>query len=257
MHDVLIKERPFDHTALLRLNRPESHNALDINLLQELEKQLDLLHQEDIRVLIITGAGNSFSSGADLKQIKTFDADQAREFSLAGHRVFEKLENFPCPVIAAVNGYALGGGCELACACDLRYAATSAKLGQPESRVGMVPGWGGTFRLPRYIGVAKAKELVFTGRMLTATEAAHIGLVNAVFPDDQFMEQVTVRSNAIASNAPIANRLSKKMLNRYPYEIQPLIDEESLALSHCVTTDDQTEAIDAFLEKRAPVFRNR
>ncbi len=257
MSNLIIEEWPAEHIALLRLNRPEYFNAFNIKLLHELEKRLEILNAKDIRVLVITGMDKSFSSGADLKEIITFDNRKVREFSLIGHRVFEKIETFPCPVIAAVNGYALGGGCEFACACDLIYAADSAKFGQPESKVGMITGWGGTFRLPRRIGVARAKELIYTGKIITAGEASEIGLVNEVFPEDQFMEKVLDVAEQIAKNAPIANRLSKKMLNRYQSDIESLIHEESLALASCASSDDQKEGIDAFMKKREPVFKNK
>jgi len=257
MSNLIIEECPSKHIVILRLNRPEKYNAFNLDLLHELEKRMEKLSKKDIRVLIITGTDKSFSSGADLKEIKTFNSQEVREFSLVGHRVFQKIENFPCPVIAAVNGYALGGGCELACACDLIYAADSAKFGQPESKVGMITGWGGTFRLPRHIGVPRAKELLFTGKIITAGEASEIGLGNMVFPEDQFMDKVLDVAEQIAKNAPIANRLSKKMLNRYQSDIQSLIHEESLALSFCVFSEDQKEGIDAFLTKREPVFKNR
>lgn len=258
MADTLIFEKQVaEHVTLLTLNRPEVQNAFNLEMLGSLEQILDRLQSSDVRALILTGSGKAFSAGADLKQIKTFDEARAREFSLRGHQVFRKIERFQAPVLAAVNGYALGGGCELACACDLRYAAESAKLGQPESRVGMITGWGGTFRLPRIVGLATAKEMVFTARLLSAAEAREVGLVNAIFPDEAFLEQVTEVATSIARRAPIANALGKRMLNRYPGDVQAMINEESLALAYCVTTDDQTEGIDAFLEKRSPEFQNK
>jgi len=258
MADTLIREEQVaEYVTVLTLDRPEVQNAFNLEMLGMLEQILDRLQSSDVRALMLTGTGRAFSAGADLKQIQTFDEAKAREFSLRGHQVFRKIERFPAPVIAAVNGYALGGGCELACACDLRYAAESAKLGQPESRVGMITGWGGTFRLPGIVGPAKAKEMVFTARLLSATEAREVGLVNAVFPDEGFLDRVTEVASSIAERAPIANALSKRMLNRYPGDVQAMINEESLALAYCVTTEDQTEGINAFLEKRSPTFQNK
>ncbi|UCH63426.1 MAG: enoyl-CoA hydratase/isomerase family protein [Fidelibacterota bacterium] len=257
VNNIISEKWPAEHTVILELNRPEHYNALNMDLLLEMEKCLEKQKGDDARVLIITGADKSFSSGADLKEIRAYSSQEMREFSLTGHRVLKKIEDFPCPVIAAVNGYALGGGCELACSCDLIYAAESAKFGQPESKVGLIPGWGGTFRLPRHIGVVKAKELVFTGSIIAAGEAADTGLVNAVFPDDQFMDKVLEIAEQIVKNAPIANRLSKKMLNRYQDDIESLIDEESLALAFCASCEDGKEGIEAFLAKREPVFQNR
>ena len=257
MNQYIIEETISEHIVVLRLDRLDTFNAFNFDMLKELETQLDVLREKDFRVLILTGTGKSFSSGADLKELQSFDSFTARQFSLLGHKVLNKIENFPCPVLAAINGYALGGGCELACACDLRYASDTAKFSQPESKVGMITGWGGTFRLPRYIGVARAKELIFTGKIITAQEALNIGLVNAVFSQDQFLNNVLQVATKIAKMAPIANRLSKKMLNRYPHDVETLVNEEGLALAHCVQTEDQTEAINAFLQKREPIFKNK
>lgn len=174
-----------------------------------------------------------------------------------GHRLFARIEGFPTPVIAAVNGHALGGGCELACACDLRYASEAARFGQPESNVGMIPGWGGTFRLPRLVGIAKAKELIFTGKIIDSDRAFELGLVNRVFPEEHCKKRILDIAEEIASNAPIANREAKRLLGRYPADLQAMINEESLSLSYCMATEDQSEAIDAFLEKREPTFSNR
>ena len=257
MSDFIQQEELTEHIILLRLNRPESYNALNFELMQQFESRLKSLEDEDIRAIILTGTAKSFSSGADLKEIQHFDQTTARNFSLAGHRLFNAIEQFPAPVLAAVNGYALGGGCELACACDIRYAAESAKFGQPESRVGMIPGWGGTFRLARYVGIARAKEMIYTGQMISADVALTMGLVNEVFDDNALLESVLDIAKKIASNAPIATRLAKKMLNRHPWDVQTLVNEEALALAHCVNTEDQTEAIHAFLDKREPKFQNK
>jgi enoyl-CoA hydratase len=182
---------------------------------------------------------------------------EGQAFSRTGHALFERIEQLPYPVIAAISGHALGGGCELACACDVRYAVASARLGQPESTVGMIPGWGGTFRLPRIIGLAAAKELIFTGALIDAHEAHELGLVNRVYEEDAFEEKVLEQAKTIASNAPIANREAKRLLDRYAVDRQTMINEESLSLAYCISTEDQSEAIDAFLEKRTPSFNNR
>jgi enoyl-CoA hydratase len=257
MSDFFQVRKLKSHIVLLTLNRPDNYNALNLEFIGELDAALDELENQDIRTVILTGTEKSFCSGADLKQIRNFDQQDAKEFSMAGHQLFNKIENFPAPVLAAINGYALGGGCELACACDLRYAAASAKFGQPEAKVGMVTGWGGTFRLSRYIGVAKAKELIFTGKMIDAEKACKLGLVNKVFEDDSLLDKVSEIAYQIAENAPLAVQLSKKMLNRYCIDKNTMINEEALALSYCVNTADQTEAIEAFLEKRKPEFHNR
>jgi enoyl-CoA hydratase/carnithine racemase len=256
--NFIIREKLSEYIVILRLNRPETFNACSYELLEILEKNLDeLLNEKDLRTLIITGTDKSFSSGGDLKQLKDFGPEDARKWCDFGHRLMSKIEYFPVPVIAAINGYCLGGGAEIAIACDLRYASESAKLGSPESKVGMITGWGGTFRLPRLIGVARAKELAYTGKLITAIEAKEIGLVNDVYSNEQFKDKVNEIAEQIAKMAPHSNRLSKKMLNRYPFDLNVIKNEESLALAYCVTTEDKTEAINAFLEKRDPVFKNK
>ncbi len=254
---MIVRESPAEYITTLRINRPDAQNALNFTVLDSLEAHLLELQNSEIRALIVTGTGGVFCSGADLKLIADFSPADAREFSVRGHEVLQLIEEFPAPVIAAVNGYALGGGCELACACDLRYTGESAQWGQPESRVGMITGWGGTFRLPRIIGVARAKELVFTAKMIDAREAHAIGLVNDIFPDEELLDSVAQVAGEIARNAPVANKLSKRMLNRFRDDKEAVKTEESLALAFCVTTEDQSEGIRAFLEKRSPVFRNK
>lgn len=245
------------HVVSLTLDRPEVYNALGFEVLADLSKTLDDLAKEDIRALVVTGTGKSFSSGADLKEIAAFSPERARDFSLAGHKAFDKLENFPCPVIAAVNGYALGGGCELACACDLIYASDRAKFGQPEAKVGMITGWGGTYRLAERIGRHRAKQLVFTGEIITAREALGIGLLNGIFPAEDFWSGILGVAAGIAAGAPVAIRLEKAMIGRARPEDGVRGTEEADALRRCVETEDQKEGVGAFLEKRTPVFRNR
>ncbi len=257
MSDLVERDQPAEFVARLRINRPDVRNAMNRAVLQVFHDHLDALADEDVRALIITGTGRAFSAGADLREVRTLTPHEGQAFSRAGHVLFEQIEQLPYPVLAAINGHALGGGCELACACDLRYAAASARLGQPESKVGMIPGWGGTFRLPRIVGIAAAKELVFTGRLVAAEEARTLGLVNQVFDAETFEEQVLEQAKTIASNAPIANREAKRLLDRYAVDRQTMINEESLSLAYCISTEDQSEAIDAFLEKRTPSFHNK
>jgi enoyl-CoA hydratase len=257
LRECLIEERPALDIAVLRLNRPSRQNALNRALLGYLEQRLEYWSGQRLRALILTGTGKSFCAGADLRELGVGSPLETREFAHLGHRVLTRIEQFPCPVLAAVNGYALGGGCELACACDLRYASEEAKLGQTECRVGMITGWGATFRLPRLVGAARAKELVFTGRLVSAQEACRIGLVNQVFPADGFLDQVLAVAGEIARSAPLSVQLSKQLLNRYPQDAADLVTEESLALAFCVTTADQKEGLNAFLEKRRPMFQGK
>lgn len=246
-----------EYIARLRLNRPEVRNAINRAVLSEFGRHLDALKDEDVRALVITGTKDTFSVGADLREIQAMSPREGRAFSQAGNDLFARFERFPAPVIAAINGYALGGGCELACACDLRYAVASARLGQPETRVGMIPGWGGTERLPHIVGQAAAKELILTGEPVEAPRAHELGLVHEVFEDRAFAEQVLEKARTVASNAPIATREAKRLLNRSSGGRDSFANEERLALGYCMSTRDQSEAVAAFLEKRNPSFENR
>jgi enoyl-CoA hydratase len=197
----------FDHTAVIAINRPEALNALNIGVLAELEKTIAQAEgDENIYVIIITGVGRAFVAGADIQQMKDMSPAEARAFGEYGNSVFRKIESTSKPVIAAVNGFALGGGCELAMACDIRLAGTKAKFGQPEVGLGITPGFGGTQRLPRIVGMSKAKELIFTAETIGAEEALHIGLVSKVVADDELMNTALELAGKIAKNAQIAVR---------------------------------------------------
>lgn len=194
----------------ITINRPDSLNALDMKTFEELDRCVTELKEENIRVLIITGSGNkSFVAGADINALAEMNSNQAREYSVFGQKVFEKIENLPLAVIAAINGYALGGGCELALACDIRICSDNAKFSLPELSIGVIPGLGGTQRMPRLLGIVKAKELMFTSRMIMAAEALNIGLVNYVVTQEELINKCNEVANQILKNSGVAIRMCK------------------------------------------------
>jgi enoyl-CoA hydratase len=248
------------HTALLTVSRPEALNALNLDTLKELEQTLTQAEADkDVYVLVITGAGKAFVAGADISQMKDFNAVEGKAFGELGNRVFSKLENMSKPVIAAVNGYALGGGCELAMACDIRIASEKAKFGQPETGLGITPGFGGTQRLPRIVGAAKAKELIFTAANIGAEEALRIGLVSRVVPAEELPAAALELAEKIAANAQIAVRQSKDAVNRgLQTDIQTGLAYEAQAFAVCFATEDQKDAMSAFVNKsKIAEFKNR
>ena len=247
------------NVGILSFNRPKVLNALNTSVLQELEEAIDQIHKdEDIYVLIITGEGKAFVAGADISEMKDKTAEQGRTFGDLGARIFRKIELMEKPVIAAVNGFALGGGCELAMSCDIRIAGEKAKFGQPEVGLGITPGFAGTQRLPRLVGTAKAKELIFTGNMVNAMEAEKIGLVNKVVPQEELMDEALKMAKKIASNGQIAIRYSKAAINRGTNcDIDTAVEIEKDLFGLCFATEDQKEGMSAFLEKRKPEFINK
>jgi enoyl-CoA hydratase len=244
-----------DKIGIIKINRPDALNALNTETLLELSKAMHNLsfENENIRVIILTGEGKAFVAGADIAQMKDMPVLKAREFSQLGQRVFHFIATQEKPVIAAVNGFALGGGCELALACDIRVASDKAKLGQPEVSLGVIPGFAGTWRLSRLVGVAKAKEMIFTGDMIDAQAALSIGLVNQVVPADQLMTVCLDLATKIASKGPDAVRLAKSVINK---AIQSDSSTggyyESAAFGLCFATGEAKEGMSAFLEKRKP-----
>lgn len=247
------------HIAKLTINRPEQLNALNKDLLKEIECALyEIKEDNNIFVLIITGAGEkSFVAGADITEMKDMDVYQAIEFASLGQRVFNTIENLPIPVIAAVNGYALGGGCELALACDIVIASKNAKFGQPEVNLGVIPGFGGTQRLPRKIGINKAKELIFTGDIISAEEAEKIGLVNKVF-SERLIEEAENIAQKIISRGMVAVKHAKRAIN-YGLEagLYPGLELEKTLFANLFVSEDQKEGMSAFVEKRKPQFKGR
>ena len=250
-----------DQVGLITINRPDALNALNTAVLAELDQVLAQVDLETTRCLIITGAGEkAFIAGADVAEMSGMDVESARKFAEIGNALFSKIDNFPIPVIAAINGYALGGGNELALSCDIRICSENALFGQPEAGLGITPGFGGTQRLARVIGsTSKAKELLFTCRNIKADEAKEIGLVSAVYPSASLMEEALKMANRIASHAPIAIRNIKKAINEgLALPINEALQLETDLFSACFTTEDQKEGMQAFLEKRKEkVFKNR
>ncbi|MEA4934932.1 MAG: enoyl-CoA hydratase-related protein [Lawsonibacter sp.] len=246
--------------GVITMNRPEALNALNDQVLRDLDSVLNQVEDNDeILVAILTGAGRSFVAGADIGQMSTLTAAEAKKFGVLGNRVFLKLEDLTKPTIAAVNGFALGGGCELAMACDIRVASEKAKFGQPEVGLGITPGFGGTQRMPRIVGAANAMELIFTARNIGAAEAKEIGLVSHVYAPEELMDKALELANAIAANAQVAVRQSKAAVRRgLQTDMATGVAYESEAFGLCFATEDQKNAMKAFLNKeKIGVFQNR
>lgn len=253
---LLFEEK--EGVATLTFNRPKSMNALNSALLKELSQLLDeVAANEEIRVLVLTGAGDkAFVAGADITELAQCNPLTGKNFGEAGQSAINKLQSLPIPVIAAVNGYALGGGSEIALACDFVYAAETAMFGLPEITLGIIPGFGGTQRLPRLIGMNRAKEMIFTGKMITAAEAAAVGMVNKVFPCANLREEVKKTARAIASKGRVALRAAKETVNQGAnVDIVTGCKIEINAFSVCMASEDAREGTSAFLEKRKPVFK--
>jgi enoyl-CoA hydratase len=242
------------------IDRPEAMNALDVATLTELrDRLLEFRDDTDARVVVLTGAGDrAFVAGADIKYMSRLTVDDAKSWGALGHEAAQLLETMPKPTIAAINGFALGGGCELALACDLRHASSAAKLGQPEINLGIIPGWGGTQRLARVCGVGVAKDLILTGRTLDAEEALRVGLVSAVHQPGKLMEQVLGTARKLAAQSPLALAAAKSAVNE---ALQGEHDEnllgEAEAFGELFATNDAKEGLSAFIEKRAPNFTGR
>ena len=249
-----------DGIATITINRPKALNALNQATVSELKDVVEKIAADKaIKVVIITGAGaKSFVAGADIKEMASKNAAEGREWGQFGQNVFTEIENLPQPVIAAINGFALGGGCELACACDFRYAAENAKFGQPEVGLGITPGFGGTQRLPRVVGRGYGKEMIFRANMIDAQEAHRIGLVNKVVPQEELMDTCKKVAKEIMGNAPIAVQLAKTAINRgINCDVVTGIAYEDEVFALCFSTEDQKEGMDAFVNKRAKHFQGK
>ena len=245
--------------AILTISAPKSLNALNSAILGELGDYLDNFDSNRFRCLVLTGDGEkSFVAGADISEMAALNAAQGEAFGRRGADVFRRLETLPCPVIAAVNGFALGGGCELAMACDIRICSDNAKFGQPEVGLGIIPGFSGTVRLARLVGQGMAKMLIYSGRAIKSDEALRIGLVQAVVPQAELMDRALELANQIAANAPLAVQAAKLCINvEYDMDAENAIAFESKAFGSCFATDDQKQGMRAFLEKGKCEFQGK
>ena len=259
MTNVLLEKK--GNIAIATINRPKALNALNSQVLEDLNELVDLVNaDEEIRALVLTGAGEkAFVAGADIGEMSTLTKAEGEAFGKKGNDVFRKLETMPIPTIAAVNGFALGGGCELSMSCDIRICADTAVFGQPEVGLGITPGFSGTQRLPRRVGIAKAKELIFSGKVIGAAEAKEIGLVSAVYPPEELMGKAMEMANAICANAPIAVKESKRCIRMgMQTDIATGSAFEAEAFGVTCGTQDKNEGMGAFLEKRAEKhFQNK
>ncbi|MEJ5349532.1 MAG: enoyl-CoA hydratase [Desulfosoma sp.] len=260
MEQPVVLEERRDQVAILTLNRPEVMNSFNFAMLRGLQEKIESLRFDgDIRVVIVTGAGDkAFCAGADLKERATLSEVQVKEFIFTIRNLFTAIEDLPKPVIAAVNGVALGGGTELALACDIRIASSKATMGLTETRLAIIPGAGGTQRLPRLVGRGKAKELIFTGRRVDAEEALRIGLVNSVAPPEKLMDECLAMAAMICETGPIAIQQAKYAIN-YGLEtdLHTGLAIESNAYWITIPTEDRLEGLAAFREKRKPVYKGK
>ncbi len=245
--------------TVMKVSAPKTLNALNSTILGEMSHFVEHLDTQATRVLIVTGDGDkSFVAGADISEMAHLDEAAGREFGVLGARVFRAIEQLPIPVVAAVNGFALGGGCELAMACDIRIASVKAKFGQPEVGLGIIPGFSGTVRLPRLVGQGMAKEMIFTGRVVRADEALRIGLVNAVYEPEELMPKALEMAELMLRNAPLAIKAAKQSIGQgYDLDADAAITLENDLFGHCFATQDQKDGMAAFLEKRKASFNGK
>ena len=243
-------------TFIITINRPDKLNALNKDVFKDLDEVIDEIYQNrEIKSAIITGAGNkAFVAGADISEFLELDASQATELSARGHRVFDKIENSPKPIVAAVNGFALGGGCELALACHFIYASENARFGQPEVNLGLIPGYGGTQRLTQLAGRNRSMELLMSGNLINANDAMDYGVVNKVFSAEELLPKTKEILSLIQSRAPIAVAKVIECVNNFDHTQQGY-DVEIRQFGECFATDDAKEGALAFLEKRKPNFK--
>lgn len=255
MEYEFLKIERIDGISIMKVSAPKSLNALNSTILREIGDFVENL-DDTTRVLIITGDGEkAFVAGADIAEMANLNEEEGYKFGALGAKVFRRIETLDIPVIAAVNGFALGGGCELAMACDIRIASNKAKFGQPEVGLGITPGFSGTYRLAKLVGQGYAKEMIFTGKAIRADEALRIGLVNAVYEPEELMDKVMETAQKIVANAPLAIAHAKRCINEsYDLIADDAIELENVAFGKCFATDDQKEGMAAFLEKRPAKF---
>ncbi|MCP4566141.1 MAG: crotonase [FCB group bacterium] len=248
-----------DGVAVLTISREKALNALNAELISEMQKFFSSNWMDrEFRCVIITGAGKAFVAGADIGELAKLDVPGATRTAMIGQYLNKSIENFPCPVIAVINGFALGGGCELAMACDIRLASEKAKLGQPEVNLGLIPGYAGTQRLSRLVGRGKAKELIFTGDMVPAVEAHRIGLVDEVYPPEELMDKALGMAKKIASKSAPSISAAKELINRgLDVNLSAGSDFEKTTFGTLFGNKDTFEGLNAFLEKRPPKFEHK
>lgn len=242
-----------EDVAIVRINRPEKLNAMNIDAIRQLGEAVDALDKDEtVKAVIVTGSGEkAFSAGADIEYMSKITPLEAEQYAVTGHATMDRIANLSKPVIAAINGYALGGGSELALACDIRFASKNASIGQPEVTIGICPGWGGTQRLMRIIGPARAKDIVFSGRKISADEAFQMGLVNKVVELPQLIEETVNFAKTIAKNSAIAVRISKTLLNKgMDSDLSTGLKLEILGWTVCFTHPDRAQRMTAFLQKK-------
>lgn len=248
-----------NHIATIKINNPQTLNALNTQVLKDIEQVfVDLEKRKDVKAVILTGEGRAFVAGADIKEMSELNPDAAKAFGAFGSGVFRKIEQFLKPVIAAINGFALGGGCELAMACDIRLASEKAKFGQPEVGLGIIPGFTGTQRLPRLVGMGIAKELIYTGKIIDANEAYRIGLVNLVTPHDDLMDEAMKLALNIVEKAPLAIEYAKEAMDKgISLNMDDAISLENNYFSKCFNTLDQKKGMKAFMNKEKVDFQGK
>lgn len=257
MSVVLFEKK--ENIAIIKINRPEAMNALNGDVLNAIDAAVDqAMADDEVRVVIFTGEGKAFVAGADIAQMSVMNEKEGYDFGVLGSRVFRKIEMMDKPSIAAVNGFALGGGCELAMSCDIRYASAKAKFGQPEVGLGITPGYCGTQRMTRICGKSKAMELILTGEMINAEEAKAIGLVSKVVEPETLMEEAMTLAGKIAKNAPLAVKYSAQAMKRgIEVSMEEAIKIENELFAKCFATQDQKEGMAAFLGKRKAEFQGK